>query len=115
MKLQHVTILTDKFEEELRFYQEVIGLAIARDMRPGRNMVFLSNGEGETEIEIIEDPKASDAGNAFLSIGFHTEDTAGKRAELMALGLDVTELIRPNPQVQFFYTKDPAGMRVQFI
>lgn len=33
MKFLHVTIQTDKFEEELNFYQEIVGLQITRDMR----------------------------------------------------------------------------------
>ncbi|MBQ3392775.1 MAG: VOC family protein [Lachnospiraceae bacterium] len=116
MKLLHVTIKTDKFEEELRFYKEVAGLQITRDMRPlGRNMVFLANAEGESEIEIIETPGAENAGNENLSIGFLTMDVTAKREELIAVGMEVTPMIRPNPQVQFFFVKNPAGVNVQFM
>ena len=116
MKLLHVTIQTGKFEEELHFYEEVVGLQIVRDMRPhGRNMVFLANEECETEIEIIENPDADNAGNKNLSIGFLTGDVLAKREELLAAGMEVTPMIRPNPQVQFFFVKDPAGVSVQFM
>ena len=116
MKMLHVTIQTSKFEEELAFYQEIAELHITRDMRPaGRNMVFLANAEGETEIEIIEAENAADTGNENLSIGFATGDAEAKREELLAKGLEVTPMIRPNPQVQFFFVKDPAGVRVQFM
>ena len=54
MKLLHVTIQTDKFEEEVKFNREIAGLEIARDMRPsGRNLVFPANGDGETRIEMF--------------------------------------------------------------
>lgn len=116
MKMLHVTIRTEKFEEELKFYQEIMGLEIRRDMKPlGRNMVFLSNGEGETEIEIIETAGAENAGNESLSIGFQTEDVAAKREELIAMGIDATPMVSPNPQVQFFFVKDPAGVNIQFM
>ena len=81
----------------------------------GRNMVFLANEEGETEIEIIEVPEAADAGNENLSIGFLTDDVAAKREELSALGLKVSPMISPNPKVSFFFVKDPAGVRIQFM
>ena len=116
MKLLHVTIRTEKFEEEIRFYEEVAGLQITKDMRPlGRNMVFLANAEGESEIEIIETPGAESAGNENLSIGFLTEDVTAKREALIDAGMEVTPMIRPNPQVQFFFVKDPAGVTVQFM
>ena len=116
MKMLHVTIRTEKFEDELRFYQEIAGLQLTRDMRPmGRNMVFLANKEGETEIEIIDTPDAGNAGNDNLSIGFKTEDVVKKREELMVLGFEATPMINPAPQVQFFFVKDPAGVTVQFM
>ena len=116
MKMLHVTIRTEKFEEELKFYQEIVGLRITKDMRTmGRNMVFLANEQGETEIEIIDTPDAGNAGNDNLSIGFQTEDVMKKREELIVLGLEATPMISPAPQVQFFFVKDPAGVTVQFM
>ena len=116
MKMLHVTIRTNKFEEELKFYQEIAELSVTRDMRAlGREMIFLSNGEGETEIEIIGTPEAENAGNEFLSVGFRTEDVEAKREELLTKGLDVSPMVSPNPQVKFFYVTDPAGVKVQFM
>ena len=116
MKMLHVTIRTNKFDDELKFYQEIVGLSMARDMRDsGRNMVFLANKDGETEIEIIESPDAESAGNEFLSIGFKTDDVVAWHEELLAKGLKASPLISPNPHVQFFFVKDPAGVTVQFM
>ena len=53
MKMQHVTILTKNFEEEIRFYEEFAGLEVVQDARPHMDLVFLSNGQGETRVEII--------------------------------------------------------------
>ena len=50
-----------------------------------------------------------------LSIGFQTEDAAAKREELIAMGMDATPMVSPNPQVQFFFVKDPAGVNIQFM
>lgn len=116
MKIAHVTIQTDKFDEEVRFYKEQTELKVQRDMRPaGRNMVFLADAAGDTCIEIIENKDAADSGNQNFSIGFHTDDVAGKREALAAAGYDVTPMITPMPDVKFFFVKDPAGVTVQFI
>ena len=116
MKLLHVTIQTSKFEDELKFYLEIVGLKVIRDMRTaGRNMVFLADAEGDTEIEIIEKPDSDSAGNENLSIGFKTDDVVAKYKELASKGLSVSEMIRPNPHVKFFFIKDPAGVNVQFM
>ena len=116
MKLLHVTIHTDKFEEELKFYRDIVGLKITRDMRPeGGKPVFLADEEGDTEIEIIETPGAGNAGSENLSIGFRTENLHKKREELIGLGLEATPIISPVPQVRFFFVKDPAGVKVQFM
>ena len=43
MKMLQVTIRTGKFEEELAFYKEIVGLKIVRDLREkGRGIVFLA-------------------------------------------------------------------------
>lgn len=116
MKIAHVTIQTDKFDEEVRFYEEQTELKVQRDMRPaGRSMVFLADAAGDTCIEIIENKDAADSGNPNFSIGFHTDDVAGKREALAAAGYDVTPMITPMPDVKFFFVKDPAGVTVQFI
>ncbi len=80
-----------------------------------RNMLFLVDSEGETEIEVIETPGAGNAGNENLSIGFQTENVAAKREELIAKGMDVSPMIQPNPHVQFFFVKDPVGVNIQFM
>ena len=115
MKMLHVTIQTAKFDEEIAFYREIAGLTIRRDARPGRNMVFLSDAEGDTEIEIIEAPSAADAGNAYLSVGFRSGDAEALRAALEAKGYAPTPMVSPGPAVKFFFVKDPAGVNVQFM
>ena len=115
MKMKHVTILTDKFDEEIKFYEEFAGLKIVRDMRPNVDLVFLAEEAGDTKVEIIRNPEAKDSGNQYLSMGFGAEDAAALRDEYKRRGLETTELISPNPHVKFFYVKDPAGVKVQFI
>ena len=116
MKMMHVTIQTCRFEEELAFYQKIPGLKIVGDMRDkGKNLVFLANSEGETCVEVIDNPEAENSGNVNLSIGFHAEDVEALREQLQQEGLSPTPMITPVPGVRFFFVKDPAGVNVQFI
>ena len=116
MKLVHVTIQTNKFEKEIEFYKKYAGLVVQQDMRPmGRNLVFLAENKGDTCIEIIENKEAEAAGNSNISLGFHTNDLAAKREELISAGFTPTPIISPMPDVHFFFVNDPAGVAVQFI
>lgn len=115
MKMLHVTIHSRCLEKSVKFYQEVCGLDIAGDMRPmGGNIVFLANGEGETNVEIIGDADGAYEGKE-ISIGFKTDDVEKKREELAAAGYNPTPMISPNPHVKFFFVKDPNGFDVQFM
>ena len=115
MKFIQVTIRTAAFEEEIRFYEEIAGLTIVRDARPGRQMVFLADAPGDTNVEILETADAIDTASPYLSIGFQVADAEAMRADLLARGLEATEMIQPSTTAKFFYVKDPAGVQVQFL
>ena len=115
MKFIQVTIRTAAFEEEIRFYEEIAGLTIVRDARPGRQMVFLADAPGDTNVEILEAADVMDTGSPYLSIGFQVADAEAMRADLLARGLEATEMIQPSTTAKFFYVKDPAGVQVQFL
>ena len=115
MKMLHVTIQTNKFEEEMEFYEKEVGLTLQRDLRPVKDLVFFANAAGETCVEIINAPDADNAGNPFLSIGFKAEDVEQKRESLIEAGYKVTPMISPMPDVKFFFVTDPAGVKVQFM
>ena len=64
---------------------------------------------------MIDNPKAEDAGNDNLSIGFRTYDVEKMKADLEAKGDATSPMISPNPRVKFFFVTDPAGVKVQFM
>lgn len=115
MKLLHITIQTNKFEQTIEFYEKEAGLTLQRDLRPKKDLVFLADAAGDICVEIINNPDADNAGNPNLSMGFKTDDVIKKREEMLAAGYEVTPMISPMPGVQFFFVKDPAGMNVQFM
>ena len=115
MKFLHVTIQTNRFEDEIEFFENEVGLTIQRDMRPNKDLVFLANTAEDTCVEVLRNPEADDSGNQNLSIGFQTDDVKKKREAMVAAGYEVTPMNSPMPGVQFFFVKDPAGVNVQFM
>ena len=88
MKMLQVTIRTNKFEEELAFYKQIVGLRIVRDLREkGHGIVFLADNDGDTCIEIINTPDGDNAGNKLLSIGFDCGDAEKMREKLASMGM----------------------------
>jgi lactoylglutathione lyase len=115
MKMVHVTIFTGCLEESIKFYEDVVGLKIQNDLREfGGNIVFLAKDEGDTQVELIDDPQKAYKGSG-ISMGFHVDDVEAKREEILAKGLNATPIIAPNPHVKFFFVEDPNGVTVQFI
>lgn len=114
MKMKHITIYTADLEKSMKFYEDIVGLKLQRDLRQfGSPIVFLAEGDDPC-IELIEDAAKAYSG-AGISIGFHTEDVEAKRAELEEKGFAPTPMISPNPNVKFFFIKDPNGVNIQFI
>ena len=116
MDMVHITIQTSKFDEEIDFYEKFVGLKIQRDMRPvGKELVFLGEKGEVTLLEVIRNEDAPDVEYDCLSIGFEAHDIDATREKLEAAGMKPSPFITPTKGVKFFYVKDPAGMKVQFI
>ena len=49
-KMLHVTIQTNRFEEEIAFYEKEAGLTLQRDMRPKKDLVLR---ESERELRLM--------------------------------------------------------------
>lgn len=114
MKMQHITIQSGAFDEAVKFYQEIVGLKIVGEINGPHHIAFLANGEGETAVEIIDNPDAAYEGSG-ISIGFTVDDVEKFRDELIEKGFEPGPMISPNPNVKFFFVKDPSGVSVQFI
>ena len=116
MHIDHITIRTEKLEASIGFYEDIAGLRIVRDLRKiDAQIVFLADAEGDTRIELIEVPAGRGYCGSGISIGFHTDDAAGFREELLKKGFQASEIVSPNPSVRFFFVNDPNGVQIQFV
>ena len=116
MHIDHITIRTEKLEASIGFYEDIAGLRIVRDLRKiDAQIVFLADAAGDTRIELIEVPAGRGYCGSGISIGFHTDDAAGFREELLKEGFQASEIVSPNPSVRFFFVSDPNGVQIQFV
>ena len=115
MRFAHVTLSVKNMEESLHFYEKIIGLPLKRRMPggPGRELAFLGN-ENETEVELISGKDAVSFGQD-ISIGFVVENLDETIQYLRDNGIDVGDVMSPNPSMKMIFINDPNGMRVQFL
>ncbi|UYP44207.1 hypothetical protein NEF87_000492 [Candidatus Lokiarchaeum ossiferum] len=117
MKFCWCTLHVKDLERSLKFYQEIVGLTINRrfEARPGINICFL--GEGETQVELIEDkhiiiPKNQD----HFSLGFEVDCLDRMLEFVQKQGINIESgPFQPNPNTKFFYVLDPDNYKIQFV
>ncbi len=114
------TLHVKNLEESVKFYEDVVGLKVIREVcpAPGMEIAFMGFGEdGETQLELLSD--ASE--NSFpvsdqASVGFTVGSLNGKLAFLRTIGIELYgEIRQPSPFIKFCYIKDPDGISVQLV
>ncbi|KLU65783.1 glyoxalase-like domain protein [Desulfosporosinus acididurans] len=118
MKFCWCTIAVQNMEESLKFYQEIVELSISRrfTVEPGVEISFL--GDGETKVELICGPsyKVKNDNIEGISLGFEVKAVDEKIKFIKEKGLEVDSgPFQPNPNIKFFYVKDPNGVSIQFV
>ena len=116
MKLQHMTIFSKDINASVKFYEDVVGLTVVRDMRGGAHqVVFLNDGTQAFCLEIAEgDDQMCFAGKG-ISLGVSCDDLDAEAKRLQEMGIQVGDVISPHPGVRFFFIYDPNGFMVQFV
>ncbi|TGG88864.1 VOC family protein [Geotoga petraea] len=117
MEFLWTTIQVKDMKDSLNFYQNIIGLSIQRRFNADENTEIVFLGDGETKIELVYMKKKIDIsfGND-ISLGFKVDSIDGMMKKLKENGIKIeTEVIQPNPNVKFFYTRDPNGLKIQLV
>ena len=122
MKIHHIAIICSNYEVSKKFYTEVLGLNILREVyREERQSYKLDLAIGEHYvIELFSFPnpparpsRAESCGLRHLA--FSVESIEDKRNELISKGLNCEEIrIDEFTDKKFFFTSDPDDLPLEF-
>ena len=77
----------------------------------------LQFGNGETKLELIDNNEKRDVNyGEDISLGFEVDSLDSKINQLKKHDISIQSgPIQPNPNIKFFFVKDPNGLRIQFV
>lgn len=122
MQIHHIAIICSNYEVSKKFYTEVLGLNIIREVyREERQSYKLDLAIGDHYIiELFSFPNPPKRPSRPESCGlrhlaFSVDDVQEKRSELVQKGLDCEEIrIDEFTDKKFFFTTDPDNLPLEF-
>lgn len=111
-----VTLRVSDIEKSFHFYNGILGLPVIKQFVNMNNEKIIMLGQEEIpHIELIESAQKLEPGTA-ISIGFKVENAQNIIREVMN-EFDCLPVgpISPNPNLRFFFIKDPDGYQVQLL
>lgn len=122
MKIHHIAIICSDYEVSKKFYTDVLGLNIIREVyREARQSYKLDLAIGEHYIiELFSFPNPPERPSRPESCGlrhlaFSVDNVEEKRNELIQKGLDCEEIrIDEFTDKRFFFTSDPDDLPLEF-
>jgi len=115
MKLNHITISVKDMEESIKFYRDVIGLTVKSRFSPSAGVKIAFLGDSGSDVELIY--RQSQTGITIgedISLGFEVQSMGEIMDVLRQKGFSASEIYQPVPQIKYFFTADPNGVRIQF-
>lgn len=117
MKYLHAMIRTNKLEETLTFYCDLLGLKLLRkkDSEAGRfSLYFLATHEGAPEIEVTHnwDEQEYSNGDNFGHFAFSVDNVYELCQTLMDAGITI---LRPPRDGYMAFVKDPNHISIELL
>lgn len=114
MHIKHVTLYVNNLDESIKFYETITELSVSRRFKAGPGeLAFLTNGEGETEIELLCMPQGQKFEGKGMFICFETDKLEEMHKLVQDKGLNPSPIQYPDDQTRYFYVYDPNGVSVQ--
>jgi lactoylglutathione lyase len=106
--IRTVSIPVEDQDAALRFYTEVLGFVLVRDM-PTPNGRWIELAPGSDAVVVTLEPAQPDVVRGAIGIRFTTDDADAANAELRDRGVDVDEVLRWPGVPPMFGFRDPDG------
>ena len=117
MKFCWCTLMVKNMEDSLKFYQEIVGLAVNRKFKAGPGVEIAFLGDGETKVELVCNEASKEDGiGQNISLGFEVNSVDEMMAFIKEKGIAIhSGPFQSNPHVKFLYVMDPNGLKIQFV
>lgn len=114
MHMKHITLRVKNLEESIAFYETMTGLQVARRFNSApAELAFMTNGEGETELELLYIPQGQTFEGKGMFICFETNKLNAMHQLATEKEYHPSDIQIPGDQTRYFYVYDPNGMSVQ--
>lgn len=114
MHLKHIAIRVKNLEQSIDFYEKMTGLAVARRLKAEpAELAFLSNGVGETEIELVCIPDSPTFEGKGMFFCFETDQLGEMHHIAETEKFNPSPIQDPGDGTKYFYVYDPDGVSVQ--
>lgn len=116
MEFMWTTFHVRDLEKSINFYHKLLGLPISGRFGSEEHQIVMLGAEDAPKVELITDVHRvlSNVGTG-VSVGFSYENLDALVETLQKEGFEVVGPISPNPQMRFFFVKDPDGYEIQLI
>ena len=114
MHIRHITFRVKNIEESIAFYETITELHVARRFTSGpAELAFMTNGEGETELELLYIPQGQSFEGKGMFICFETNQLNAMHQLAKEKGYNPSGIQDPGDLTRYFYMYDPNGVSVQ--
>ena len=114
MHFKQLTLMVKNLEESIEFYETITELTISKRFKAGPGEIaFLTNGSGETEIELVCMPQMQKFEGKGFFICFITDKLDAMHKFAQTQGLNPSDIRKPDTENRYFYVYDPDGVSVQ--
>jgi lactoylglutathione lyase len=107
--IRTVSIPVDDQDSALRFYRDTLGFTVLRDNPTPNGGRWIELAPGGDHAIVTLEPAAAEVTRGAIGIRFTSDDAAAAHAALLAVGVDVDEILRWPGVPAMFAFRDPDG------
>lgn len=114
MKIKHITLRVKDLDESIKFYETITELSVSRRFKSdSAELAFMTNGEGDTEVELLYIPQGQSFEGKGMFICFETNKLDAMHKIAKDQGFNPSEIQLPGDGTRYFYVYDPNGVSIQ--